>query len=230
LYPFRANFAVAAQLRWAYSRNCGLLPLSLPPTLEKQMPKIEELSELFEGNIQKHLFQQRLLVLSEPINANVAKRTIEALLALEAADAQKDIWMFINSPGGEVNSGFAIYDAMRFVNPSVKCVVSGLCASIATVILLGADKAHRYSMPNSRVLIHQPLIGGTVQGQATDIDITAREILKTREKLVELYHKETGQALERLKKDIERDYWMSAQEAMEYGLISRVINGWGEVR
>lgn len=85
-------------------------------------------------------------------------------------------------------------------------------------------------MPNSRVLIHQPLIGGTVQGQATDIDITAREILKTREKLVELYHKETGQALERLKKDIERDYWMSAQEAMEYGLISRVINGWGEVR
>lgn len=194
------------------------------------MPKIEELSELLEGNTSKHLFQQRLLVLSEPINATVAKRTIEHLLALEAADPQKDVWMFINSPGGEVNSGFAIYDTMRFIRPNVKCVVSGLCASIATVILLGADKAHRYSMPNSRILIHQPLIGGTVQGQATDIDITAREILKTREKLVELYHKETGQSLERLRKDIERDYWMSSQEAMEYGLISRVINGWGEVR
>lgn len=189
----------------------------------------EDLSSLLEMASNKRLFEQRIIVLSDPIHSQVAKRVIEQLLALEAADPQKDIWMFINSPGGEVSSGFGIYDTMRFVRPKVKIVVTGLAASIATVIMLGADKEHRYTMPNSRVLIHQPLIGGHVQGQASDIEITANEIIKTREKLVELYHRETKQPIERLKKDIERDYWMSAQEALEYGLVSRVITSWNEI-
>lgn len=194
------------------------------------MSKLDELSSLLDGGTTRKLFDQRLLVLSEGINSAVAKRVIEQLLALEAADPQKEIWMFLNSPGGEVNSGFGIYDTMRFIRPKTKIIVTGLAASIATVILMGADKEFRYSLPNSRLLIHQPLIGGHVQGQASDIDITAREIIKTREKIVELYHKETKQPLERIQKDIERDYWMSARESVEYGLISRIITNWNEVR
>ena len=193
------------------------------------MPTIEELSALLEGNIGRNLFSQRLMVVSEGINSAVAKRVIEQLLALEAADAKKDIWLFLNSPGGEVNSGFGIYDTMRFIRPTVKVVVTGLAASIATVILLGADKQHRYTLPNSRLLIHQPLIGGQMQGQASDIEITANEILKTREKLAELYHKETKQPIERIRKDIERDYWMTAQEAVDYGLITRIVSNWQEL-
>ena len=128
-----------------------------------------------------------------------------------------------------MNSGFGIFDTMQFIKPQVKVIVTGLAASIATVILLGAKKENRLSMPNSRLLIHQPLIGGHVQGQATDIEITAREILKTRERIALLYKQETKQPLERIQKDIERDYWMTAEEALEYGLVSKIIKNWGEV-
>lgn len=189
----------------------------------------EDFSSLLELATNKKLFDQRIIVLSDPIHSQVAKRMIEQLLSLEAADPQKDIWMFLNSPGGEVSSGFGIYDTMRFIRPNVKIVVTGLAASIATVILLGAAKEHRYSLPNSRLLIHQPLIGGHVQGQASDIEITANEIIKTRQKLVELYHAETKQPIERVQKDIERDYWMNAKEAQEYGLVSKIISSWKEV-
>ena len=189
----------------------------------------DDLSALLEGNIGRNLFTQRMVVVSEGIHSLVAKRVIEQLFALEVADPQKDIWMFLNSPGGEVSSGFGIYDTMRFIRPNVKVLVTGLAASIATVILMGAEKEHRYSMPNSRLLIHQPLIGGHVQGQASDIEITANEILKTREKLANLYHKETKQPLERIKKDMERDYWMSSREAVDYGLVSRIVANWKEL-
>ncbi len=178
---------------------------------------------------QKHLFDKRIVVLSEAINSRSANTVIDQLLGLEAADATKDIWVFLNSPGGEVNSGFGIYDVMRFIKPDVKIIVTGLAASIATVIYLAAKKEHRYCLPNSRLLIHQPLIGGTIQGQATDIEITAKEIIKTREKLAELYVEETGQSLERVSRDIERDYWMTATEAKEYGLVTSIISNWNEL-
>lgn len=189
-----------------------------------------DISSLLEDATARNLlFKRRVIVLSESVHSQMAKKIIGDLLALEADDPTKDIWMFLNSPGGEVSSGFGIYDTMRFIRPKIKVVVTGLAASIATVILLGADKENRVSTPNSRLLIHQPLIGGNIQGQASDIEITAKEILKTREKLVELYHKETKQTKERLARDIERDYWMDAQEAMEYGLVSRVVSSWSDL-
>lgn len=190
----------------------------------------DDLSSILETTTQKKLFDQRLIVLSEAIHAASAKRIIEQLFALEAADPTKEIWLFLNSPGGEVNSGFGIYDTIRFIRPEVKITVTGLAASAATVVLLAAEAKYRYSMPNARLLIHQPLIGGSIQGQASDIEIHAKEILKTREKIAELYTKETKQPIERVRKDIERDYWMTAQEALEYGLIAKIISSWNEVR
>jgi ATP-dependent Clp protease, protease subunit len=196
---------------------------------ERTMAGLDDLSALVDGGQQRTLFKSRRIVLSEGVSSQTAKRVVEQLLALEADDPSKDIWMFLNSPGGEVNSGFGIYDTMRFIKPEVKVMVTGLAASIATVILLGAKKQFRYSMPNSRLLIHQPLIGGSIQGQATDIEITAREILKTRERIAHLYVAETGQNFERVQRDIERDYWMTADEAKEYGLLARIVNNWGEI-
>ena len=178
---------------------------------------------------QKHLFDKRMVIVSEGINSHSARAIIEQLLGLEAADSAKDIWMFLNSPGGEVNSGFGIFDVIKFIRPNVKIVVTGLAASIATVIYLAAKKEHRYSLPNSRLLIHQPLIGGTIQGQATDIEITANEILKTRARIAELYVQECGQPLDRVSRDIERDYWMTAQEAKDYGLVNRIVSSWQEL-
>lgn len=190
----------------------------------------EELTTMLESSMHKRLFDQRLIILSEPIHAQSAKQVIERLLALEAADAQKDIWIFLNSPGGEISSGFGIYDTIRFIRPTVKIIVTGLAASIATVILLAAKKEFRYALPNARLLIHQPLIHGSIQGQASDIEIHAKEILKIREKIAELYTKETGQNIDRVRRDIERDYWMTAQEALDYGLLSRIVASWDEVR
>lgn len=189
----------------------------------------QDILNALEGRTGRQLLDARTIVLSEGINSRVAKRVIEQLLSFDLSDPNREILMFLNSPGGEVNSGFAIYDTMRFIRPKTKIVVSGLAASIATIILLGADKANRLSLPNSQLLIHQPLIGGSMQGQASDIEITAKEILKTREKIAELYVKETGQPLERVNRDIERDYWMSAREALDYGLISRIVNSRNEI-
>lgn len=194
------------------------------------MSNNDDLSSMLEATTQKRLFEQRIIVLSEAIHAASAKKIIEQLLALEAADPTKEIWLFLNSPGGEVNSGFGIYDTIRFIRPEVKIIVTGLAASAATVILLAADAKYRYSLPNARLLIHQPLIGGSIQGQASDIEIHAKEILRTREKIAELYTKETKQPIDRVRKDIERDYWMTAQEALEYGLITKVVMSWNEVR
>ena len=186
----------------------------------------EENASLAGFSAAKFLFEGRYLVVSEGINSKVAKSVIEQLYAFDAADSKKDIVMVLNSPGGEVNSGYAIYDTMRFIRPDVKVVVSGLCASIATVIFLGAKKEHRFSLPNSRFLIHQPLISGHVQGQASDIEITAREIMKTREKIAHLYVQETGKNFDQVMQDIERDYWMNADEAKDYGLLTTIVDKW----
>ena len=169
-----------------------------------------------------------MIVISESIHSASARKVIEHILALDSHQ-QKEITLFLNSPGGEVSSGFGIYDVMRFIRSPIRVVVSGLAASIATVILLGAPKEHRYALPNSRFLIHQPLIHGSIQGQASDIEIHAKEIIKTREKIARLYEAETHQSLERISRDMERDYWMTATEAKEYGLISKVVQHWKEI-
>ncbi|MGE0632136.1 MAG: ClpP family protease [Pseudobdellovibrionaceae bacterium] len=179
-------------------------------------------------NLAEKLLKTRTLSLFEEVNAKVAKEVIQGLFLLEADDDKKPITLFLNSPGGEVNSGFAIYDAIRFIKPEVKIVCTGLCASIATVILMAAKKENRLSLPNCRFLIHQPWTGG-VGGSTTDVEITAREIVKTREKINELLAKETKQPLAKISEDTDRDFWMSATHAHEYGLISKIIQTRSEI-
>lgn len=169
------------------------------------------------------LLERRQIFLSEAVTAKSAKKVINDLLALEADKPGAPITFFINSPGGEVNSGFAIFDTIRFITSPVSIVTTGLCASIATVINVAVPKKQRFSMPNSRFLIHQPLIPGQVYGQASDLEITAREILKTREKINRLLAAETGTPIEKVEKDTIRDYWMTASEAIEYGLVSKIV-------
>jgi ATP-dependent Clp protease protease subunit len=169
------------------------------------------------------LLQRRQIFISEAITSKSAKRFISELLALDADKAGAPITLYLNSPGGEVNSGFAIFDTIRYISSPVTIVNTGLCASIATVINVAAKKSRRFSMPNAKFLIHQPLIPGQVYGQASDLEITAREILKTREKINRLLAEETGTPLEKVQKDTVRDFWMTAGEAVEYGLVTRVV-------
>jgi len=160
---------------------------------------------------------------SEPVTSKTASSLIEKLLALDSK-GKAPIFLYLNSPGGEVDTGFGIYDVIRYLNSEVKIIVSGLAASIATIILLAAKPKNRLSLANSRFLIHQPLISGTFRGSASDIEIQAEEMLKTREKIVEMYVKETKKTKAKIVKDIDRDYWMSSREALNYGLISKVIS------
>lgn len=178
----------------------------------------------------KRLMDERLIFISEAIDSSVAKRVVGSLLTLEATAPGKPIIIYQNSPGGEVNSGFAIYDTIRFITSEVIIVNTGLCASIATIINIAAKKQNRLSMPNTRFLIHQPLIGGQIRGPATDLEIHANEILKTRERINKLLAEECGQPLARVEKDTMRDYWMNAGEALEYGLIARVIDNIKQIK
>jgi len=169
------------------------------------------------------LRKTRTIELFGPVNNGLVKKVISALFFLEADDPSRPITVLQNSPGGSVTDGIAIYDAMRFVKPDVRIVCVGLTASIATITLLGAKKEHRVSMPNTEFLIHQPLIPGTVYGRAADLEITAREIIKTRERINRMLAEETGQPLDVVESHTQRDYWMSADEAVNYGLISRIV-------
>jgi ATP-dependent Clp protease protease subunit len=189
-----------------------------------------ELSDLVMQSGEYRLFENRVIFVSEGINATVAKRVVSNLLAMEAAKPGAPITMYLNSPGGEVNSGYSIFDTIRFISSPVNIVASGLCASIATVIFVAAEKNRRYSMPNTKFLIHQPLIPGQIYGQASDIEITAKEILKTRQKINELLSKECKQPIEKVAKDTTRDYWMSASEALEYGLVTKIIENIKELK
>lgn len=172
---------------------------------------------------EQKLLETRSIFISEGIDAKVARRVITDLLVLDR-EASEPITVYLNSPGGEINSGFAIFDAIRYISSTVRIVNAGLCASIATIINVAASKEHRFSLPNAKFLIHQPLIMGHVEGQASDLEITAREILKTREKINKLLAEECGQAVERVSEDTIRDYWMNAEEALDYGLISKIIS------
>lgn len=177
----------------------------------------------------ERLFKSRQIQVNGVVDNKLATRVIASLLALEQEDHESPITMIVNSPGGSVTDGFAIYDTMRFIGPDVRVVCTGLAASIATVILLGAPKEQRLATPNTKLLIHQPMLSGQVIGQATDLEIRTKDLLQTRERINQLLAAETGQPLERIEQDTNRDYWMTADEAVEYGLIARVVRNRSEL-
>ena len=170
---------------------------------------------------QDKLLKTRQIMLSGEINKDLAEKIVSQLLVLEADDNKKTVYMYIDSPGGDVDAGFAIFDVIRFIKAPVVLIGMGLIASAATLVLLAVPKENRVGLPNSRYLIHQPMSG--MQGVATDIEIHAKEMEKTRAILNKIIADETGTSLEQVTKDTERDYWLDAQEANKYGLISKII-------
>ena len=172
-------------------------------------------------DIYSRLLRERVVFVGQPIDDDIANLVVAQLLHLEAEDPDKDIQMYVNSPGGVVYAGLAIYDTMRFIKPDVSTICVGQAASMCALLLTSGAKGKRYALPNSRVMIHQPL--GGFQGQATDIDIHAREILSMRQRLNEILSKHTGQALDTIARDTERDNFKSAEAAREYGLVDSVL-------
>ena len=170
------------------------------------------------------LLEGRTVLIQGGVDGELAGKVIQQLLTLEQDDPEAPIKVVLNSPGGSVTEGFAIYDVMRFVSCPIRILCTGLTASIATVILLAAEKEHRLALPSTRFLIHQPLIMGQVIGPASDLEITANEIIKTREHVNKMLADETGQSVEKVSRDTQRDYWMSSEEAVTYGLIARVVH------
>jgi ATP-dependent Clp protease protease subunit len=187
------------------------------------MPYVVEQTHRGERSydIYSRLLKDRIVFLGTPIDDDVANVVIAQLLFLESEDPDKDISLYINSPGGSVTSGLAIYDTMQYVKPQVSTICLGQAASMGAFLLAGGAASKRFAVPNARIMIHQPM--GGFQGQATDIDIQAREILRLKAKLNEMLARHTRQALERIEKDTDRDYFMGAGEAKEYGLIDEVI-------
>ena len=172
-------------------------------------------------DIYSRLLKDRIIFLGAPIDDIFANLVIAQLLFLEAEDPEKDINLYVNSPGGSVTAGLGIYDTMQYVKPPINTICLGQAASMGAFLLTAGTKGKRFALPNARIMIHQPM--GGFQGQATEIDIHAREILKIRERLNEIMAKHTGQPLEKIAQDTERDYFLSAEEAKRYGLIDEVI-------
>jgi len=173
-------------------------------------------------DIYSRLLRERIVFLVGPVNDGTANLVVAQLLFLESENPDKDISLYINSPGGSVSAGLSIFDTMQFIKPDVATLCMGMAASMGSFLLMAGAKGKRAALPNSRVMIHQP--SGGAQGQASDIEIQAREILKTREQLNRIYADRTGQPLERIATDMERDRWMSPVEAKEYGLIDQVLD------
>ncbi len=173
-------------------------------------------------DIYSRLLKERIIFLGQPVDDNVANLVVAQLLYLEAEDPEKDIFLYINSPGGVVSSGLAIYDTMQYIRPKVSTICVGEAASIAALLLAAGEKGKRFALPRSRVMIHQPAAYG-ISGQATDVEIHARELVRAKELLAEILAKHTGQPVAKILKDSDRNFFMSAQEAKEYGLIDEVI-------
>jgi ATP-dependent Clp protease, protease subunit len=173
-------------------------------------------------DIYSRLLRDNIIFIGTPIDDNVANLVTAQMLFLEAEDPEKDVSLYINSPGGVVTAGMAIYDTMQFIRPDVATICIGQAASVAALLLSAGTHGKRFALPNSRVLIHQPTMGG-LSGQATDIDIHAREILRVRAGLNEIMARHTGQPLEKIERDVERDFWMDAQQAREYGIVDEII-------
>lgn len=190
--------------------------MNLIPTVIEQSPRGERAYDIYS-----RLLKDRIIMLSGPIDDNVANSIVAQLLFLDAQDPDKDIYLYINSPGGSVTAGMAIFDTMNFVNADVQTIVIGMAASMGSLLATAGTKGKRFALPNAEIMIHQPL--GGAQGQATEIEIAARHILKTREKLNEILSDATGQPIEVIERDTDRDNFMSAEEAKEYGLIDEIV-------
>ncbi|MFA7718016.1 MAG: ATP-dependent Clp protease proteolytic subunit [Candidatus Absconditabacterales bacterium] len=187
------------------------------------IPSVIEKTKLGERvyDIYSRLLEDRIIFIGEPIEANVVNSIVAQMLFLEKKDPDKDIIMYINTPGGDVYSGMAIYDAMQHVKCDICTIATGLAASMGSVILAGGTKGKRFSLPHSKIMIHQPL--GGAEGQATDIQIQAEEILKVKKMFIDIMAKHTGQKVEKVAQDMERNKWLNPKEALEYGIIDKVI-------
>jgi len=199
------------------NRQSGDARMQLIPMVVEQTNRGERAYDIFS-----RLLKDNIIFIGTPIDDQIANLAIAQMLFLEAEDPEKDILLYINSPGGSITAGLAVYDTMQFIRPDVQTYCLGQAASMAAVLLAGGAKGKRFSLPNSRILIHQPLMQG-LTGQATDIDIAARELLRMRENLNSILALHTGQPMERIQVDTERDYILRAEQAKEYGIIDDVI-------
>jgi ATP-dependent Clp protease, protease subunit len=172
-------------------------------------------------DIYSRLLKDRIIMVSDEINDHMANSIVAQLLFLAADDPEKDISLYINSPGGSTSAGFAIFDTMEYISPDVRTICTGMAASFGAMLLLAGTRGKRFALPNSEIMIHQPL--GGARGQATDLEISAKRILKLREHINEIISEKTGRSIEKVALDTDRDYFMSAQEAKEYGIIDAII-------
>ena len=179
--------------------------------------------------VDEKLFAGRIVQVSGPVDSKLAYKINKILLAMEMDSASKPIFMYINSPGGEVTSGFAIFDTARFIKPRIVTIVNGLAASMGSIIALSAERKYRFATPNSKFLIHQPSIHGMMQGSASDLEIHAKDIIRTKERINRLYAEETGKPYEIVADATERDRWLDVQEGLDFGLIHRVIQNRNEI-
>lgn len=188
----------------------------LVPIVIEQTPRGERAYDIYS-----RLLKERIIFIGTPIDDNVASLVIAQMLFLQSEDPNKDIHLYINSPGGSVTAGLAIYDTMQYVSPDVVTICIGMAASMAQVLLCSGTPGKRYALPHSRILMHQPT-GGT-QGQSTDIEIYTREMLRIRDMLYEIIAKHTNKDIDKIRKDADRDYYMSSEEALEYGIIDKIL-------
>lgn len=191
--------------------------MNLVPMVVEQTNRGERAYDIFS-----RLLKERIIFIGGPIDDHMANLVVAQLIYLESEDPEKDISVYINSPGGVIYSGLAIYDAMQYIKPEVSTICVGFAASMGALLLSAGAKGKRYALPNSRVMIHQPL--GGAEGQAADIEIQAREILRLRELTNQILSHHTGQSIEKIAQDVDRNYWMSAEEAKAYGIIDEIID------
>lgn len=192
--------------------------MALVPNVIEQTGHGERFYDIFS-----RLLNDRIIVLSDEVNSATASVVVAQLLFLDSQDSEKDIFLYINSPGGSITDGMAIYDTMQYVKADVSTICVGMAASMGAFLLAGGAKGKRIALPHSEILIHQPLIGGGLGGQCTDIKIHSDHLVRTRELLNKLLSENTGRSLEEIERDTERDHYMTAQEALDYGIVDRII-------
>ena len=196
----------------------------LVPTVIEQSGRGERAFDIYS-----RLLKERIIFLTGPVNDDMANLIVAQLLFLESENAEKDIYLYINSPGGSITAGMAIYDTMNYVKPAVSTICMGMAASMAAFLLSSGEGGKRLALPYSRVMIHQPLISGGLSGQASDIEIHARELIKTKQLMNEILAKNTGQSIKKIQEATDRDNFLSAQEAKDYGLVYDIIRSRAEI-
>jgi len=198
-------------------------PRLVVPYVTEQSPRGERTMDIYS-----RLLKDRIIFIGMPVDDQIANVVMAQLLHLDSEDPEQDIHLYINSPGGSVYAGMAIYDTMQFVNADVATTALGMAASMGSFLLTAGAKGKRSALPNARILLHQPHIGGGLGGQVSDVEIHARELVRTKQRMNELYSQMTGQPVEKIERDTDRDYMLGPEEAVEYGVIDRVVNRPGE--